>query len=70
VSENQDARSGDNRKTRIMTLTTAAVAAWLIYDIATATEAPGTTLAILQYLLLAGMLVGLAGSLGKLISRK
>jgi molybdenum cofactor biosynthesis enzyme len=64
VSENQ------NGKTGTMALATAAVAAWLIYDMATATEAPGTTLAVLQYLLLAGMLLGLAGSLVKLISQK
>jgi hypothetical protein len=71
VSENQNGKSGDsNGKTGIIALATATAAAWLIYDMATTTEAPGTTLAILQYLLLAGMLLGLAGSLVKLISQK
>lgn len=41
----------------------AAVAAWQIYDMATATETPSRALIILQYVLLAGLLVGLAGAL-------
>jgi hypothetical protein len=44
-------------------LMSAATAAWLIYDMATATEAPRQALAILQYGLLAYALFGLAGSL-------
>jgi hypothetical protein len=44
-------------------LMSAATAAWLIYDMATATEAPRQALAILQYGLLACALFGLAGSL-------
>ena len=36
--------------------------AWLLYDIATATEAPRQAVAMLQYGLLAGALIGLIGS--------
>ncbi len=38
------------------------VAAWQIYDIASATEVPGRAVMILQYVLLAGLLLGIAGS--------
>jgi hypothetical protein len=41
----------------------ASTAAWLVYDMATATEAPRQAVAILQYCLLAGALAGLIGSL-------
>jgi hypothetical protein len=40
----------------------AAVAAWQIYDMATTTEASSRTLVILQYVLLAGLLIGLIGA--------
>ena len=36
--------------------------AWLLYDIATATETPRQAVAILQYALLACALIGLVGS--------
>ena len=45
------------------------VSAWLTYDIATASEAPSQAVAILQYVLLALALVGLAGSLYKFFSK-
>ena len=41
----------------------AAVAGWQIYDMATATETPSRALAILQYVLLAALLIGLVGAL-------
>ncbi|MEH2627208.1 hypothetical protein V1292_005263 [Bradyrhizobium sp. AZCC 1719] len=44
--------------------------AWLLYEMATATEAPGRALAILQYGLLACALIGLIGSLVMLASEK
>jgi hypothetical protein len=44
--------------------------AWLLYEMATAAEAPGRALAILQYGLLAGALIGLVGSLVMLASKK
>ena len=44
--------------------------AWLLYEMATATEAPGRALAILQYGLLACALIGLVGSLMMLASQK
>jgi hypothetical protein len=51
-------------------LMSTATSAWLIYDIATATEAPRRALAILQYCLLACALIGLAGSLVMFASQK
>src|SRR5262245_7156589 len=47
----------------------AAVAAWQIYDMATATETPSRSLAILQYALLAGLLIGLGGAVLNLSDR-
>lgn len=47
-----------------------AVSAWLIYDMATATEAPSATLKILQYAILAGCLIGLVTALSKLAARR
>src|SRR5262249_53069966 len=47
----------------VMIVAFAAVAAWQIYDMATATETPSRALAVLQYVLLAGLLVGLIGAL-------
>ncbi len=37
--------------------------AWLLYDIASATEAPRQAVAILQYALLACSVIGLVGSI-------
>ncbi|HWA44620.1 MAG TPA: hypothetical protein VHA10_15495 [Hypericibacter adhaerens] len=52
-----------SRKRAVRTaLISGAVSAWLIYDIATASEAPGTALLWLQYGLLALALIGLVGS--------
>ena len=48
----------------------AAVAAWLIYDMATASEAPRQAVAILQYFLLACATLGLVGSVAKCLSAK
>ena len=45
-------------------------AAWLLHEMATATEAPGRALAILQYGLLACALIGLVGPLAMLASEK
>jgi hypothetical protein len=45
-----------------MILAFAAVLAWQLYDMATATGAPSRALAILQYVLLAGLLLGLIGA--------
>jgi len=41
----------------------AAVAAWQIYDMATASETPSRALVILQYVILTGLLLGLIGAL-------
>lgn len=48
---------------RVSAIACAAVAAWLIYSMATATEAPSTALAVLQYAFIAGALLGLVGAL-------
>ena len=45
-----------------MALLNAGVASWLIYDMATATEAPSRALALLQYFLLALSSTALVGS--------
>lgn len=47
----------------VMIVAFAAVAAWQIYDMATASETPSRALAILQYVILAGLLLGLIGAL-------
>lgn len=47
-----------------------AVAAYLIYDMATATEAPSLALRVLQYVILGALLLGLGGLLTKLLSAK
>ncbi|MEO8320626.1 MAG: hypothetical protein ABJA75_16795 [Bradyrhizobium sp.] len=44
-------------------LMSGATSAWLLYDMATATEAPRQAVAVLQYGLLACALIGLVGSI-------
>ena len=56
MHDNQSKNSG------VMILAFAAVLAWQLYDMATATGAPSRALAILQYVLLAGLLLGLIGA--------
>ena len=51
-------------------LMSAATAAWLVYDMATATEVPRQAVMILQYCLLAAALIGLVGSLVMAASKK
>lgn len=51
-------------------LISAATAAWLIYDMATATEMPRQAVAALQYFLLACALIGLGGSVVKYTTSK
>jgi len=46
----------------LMLVIFSAAAAWQIYDIASATEAPGRAVLILQYVLLAGLLLGIAST--------
>jgi hypothetical protein len=46
----------------LMLVIFSAVAAWQIYDIASATEVPGSAVMILQYLFLAALLLGVAGT--------
>ena len=64
--ENQRGSGLAEKRTKnsgVMIVAFAAVAAWQIYDMATATESPSRALMILQYVLLAGLLIGLAGAL-------
>ena len=51
-------------------LMSAATAAWLIYDMASATEVPRQAVAVLQYCLLAGALIGLVRSVVMAASEK
>ena len=57
-----------NSKWPKLTLMSGITSVWLLYEMATATEAPSLALAILQYGLLAGALTGLVGSLVMLAS--
>jgi hypothetical protein len=60
------AKSGEicmnSRRPKIMPMS-GLTSAWLLYDIATATEAPRQAVAILQYGLLACAVIGLLGSI-------
>jgi hypothetical protein len=58
-----------NKWPRIL-LMSAATSAWLIYDMTTATETPRQAVAIMQYCLLAGALIGVVGSLVMAASEK
>jgi hypothetical protein len=60
--------SGSTSKWGKWALINAAVAVWIVYDITTATEAPRQAVLILQYVLLACALLGLAGSVVKYMS--
>ena len=60
--------SGSTSKWGKWALINAAVAVWIVYDIATGTEAPRQAVLILQYVLLACALFGLAGSVAKYLS--
>jgi predicted membrane-bound spermidine synthase len=64
MSEKQNGKWGR------LALINGAVAAWLIYDMMTATEVPRQTVMILQYVFLIGTLIGLAASLVKFMSQK
>jgi hypothetical protein len=57
-----------NSKWAKLMLMSGITSAWLLYEMATAAEAPSRALAILQYGLLAGALTGLVGSLVMLAS--
>ena len=48
----------------------AVVAAWIIYDKASATEAPSRALQVMEYFLLACALVGLVGTAIQLAAQK
>jgi hypothetical protein len=55
----------NDKKTKnsgVMIVAFAAVAVWQIYDMATAAETPSRALSVLQYVLLAGLLIGLVGA--------
>ncbi len=63
MSQNQSGKCGR------LALLFAAVAAWNIYDLSSATEAPRQAVLIMQYTFLAGSLLGLAGALFKLMAQ-
>src|SRR5205823_10054414 len=67
-ASNGAGRAGEtcvNSKWPKLMLMSGITSAWLLYEIATATEAPGRALAILQYGLLACARIGLVSSLPK-----
>jgi len=67
------AKSGEicmNSKWPKMMLISGLTSAWLLYDIATATEAPRQAVALLQYGLMACALIGLVGSIVMAASEK
>jgi hypothetical protein len=72
MSNEQDGPVSETRKSNWgkLIIMNAAVAAWLIYDMATASEAPRQAVAILQYVLLPCALLGLTGSVVKYLSKK
>lgn len=51
-------------------LVNAAIAAWLIYSIATSNEPPGETVTLLKYLLAAGCLFGAGRAVFKLMAKR
>ena len=53
-----------------MAVLSGVVAAWLIFDMATATEAPRQAVLIMEYIFLAGSLLGVVGWAVTYISRK
>ena len=59
-----------NGNTGKLALIFAAVSAWNIYDIMTATEVPRQAVMIMQYVFLAGTLLGLVMALIKFASGK
>jgi hypothetical protein len=52
-----------NKNWGLWIIANAACAAWIIYDLSSAVEAPSLALAILQYFLLTLSLIGLVGSI-------
>jgi hypothetical protein len=71
MSENPgNTSSGKSGNWGKLALMNGAVAAWLLYDISTATEEPSRAVVIMQYVFLAGASIGLAASLVKLMSAK
>ena len=69
MSDNSNnARTGKSTNWGLMALTTGAVSAWLVYDMATAVEEPSRAVAVLQYFLLACGLIGFAGAAVKLLA--
>lgn len=55
---------------KVNALLTGVAAAWLIYSIATATESPSTALAVLQYVIIIGCVIGFIGSVKQIIDEK
>jgi hypothetical protein len=68
VSDNQSRSESSGSWTKLALL--GAVSAYLIYDMATATETPSLALNVLQYFILGCCLVGFAGLLVQLTSAK
>jgi hypothetical protein len=53
---------------KIQAMLTGVAATWLIYDMTTAREAPSMALAVLQYVILAGCIIGFIGAVRQLLA--
>jgi hypothetical protein len=61
---------GAKKNWGLWVLANAAVIAWQIYDMSTATEAPSLMLAIMQYIVLGISLFALVGSAAMYVTRR
>ena len=59
-----------NKNPGLWIVLTGGLALWLIYDIATPTEAPNGAVAVMQWVFLIGLLVGLVGAIVQFIKQK
>lgn len=52
---------------KVQALLTGAAGAWLAYDMATARETPSMALSVLQWVILAGCVIGFVGAVKQLL---
>ena len=53
---------------KVQALLTGVAGAWLAYDMATARESPSTALSVLQWIILAGCVIGFIGAMKQLLA--
>lgn len=59
-----------NSNAGLRALAFAAVGGWLVYDMATATEMPSRAVAVMQYVFLIGIVIGLGQAIYQLMADK